>query len=354
MTNSPVNLDRSLDESRADPSPLHKNADPGILTVVQRSIGGQNISLLLALGVLVAIFGSQEPSLFFRPTNIVNIGSAVSLLTVLSLGQTLVILSGGLDISIGANAGVASVVSAWTTVHIHNSATLGVVASLVAGTLFGTFNGLIITYGRVNPVIATLGTLSAFSGLGYVVADGRDIPVLNEGFNAIGLGQVVGGIPYTLAIALVGVAVFAFAMRATDIGRNIYAMGGNPVAARLAGIKTNRYKVAIYAVAGLTAGVAGVILTARTQNGVPSAGGSGLELEAITAVVLGGAALTGGKGTIFSTVLGVLLLGVLQNGLTILNVQTFYQSIATGTLLIFAVMIQQFSGEVHLWRRHAR
>ncbi|CAN5334328.1 ABC transporter permease [soil metagenome] len=324
----------------------------GTLARLSKAVGSQNISLLVALGLLVAIFGIQEPSLFFRPTNLVNIGSAVSLLMVLSLGQTLVILSGGLDISIGANAGVASVVAAWTMANVANNALLGLAGALVAGTLGGLINGLLVTYGRVNPVIATLGTLSAFSGLGYVIANGRDVPVFNNDFNSIGIGSIAG-IPYTLAIAIVGVMLFAIAMRSTDIGRNVYALGGNPAAARLAGIATTRYKVAIYAVAGLTAGIAGIILAARTQNGVPSAGGSGLELEAITAVVLGGAALVGGKGTIVSTVFGVLLLGVLQNGLTILNVQSFYQDIATGTLLVVAVMIQQFRGNLPVWRRRA-
>lgn len=322
----------------------------GFPASLSRGIGSQNISLLVALAILIAIFGLQEPSLFFRATNLVNIGSAVALLMVVSLGQTLVILSGGLDISIGANAGVTSVVAALTMAKISNNAALGILAAVLAGTIGGLINGLLVTFGRVNPVIATLGTLSIFSGLGYVIAGGRDIPVLNADFNAIGLGSVAG-IPYTLVIAIVGVVLFAIAMRATDIGRNVYALGGNPTAARLAGILTAKNKVAIYAVAGLTAGVAGVILAARTQNGVPSAGGAGLELQAITAVVLGGASLVGGKGTIVSTVFGVMLLGVLQNGLTILNVQTFYQEIATGTLLIVAVMIQQFRGSLPAWRK---
>lgn len=347
--NDALEVDDPKNSNNAEPATQGRG---GALRSLSRLLGSQNISLLVALGILIIIFGVQEPGLFFRPSNLVNIGSAVALLMVLSLGQTLVILSGGLDISIGANAGVASVVAAWTMGNIANNAVVGIVAAVVAGTLGGIINGLLVTLGRVNPVIATLGTLSAFSGLGYVVAGGRDIPVLNKDFNAIGLGSIAG-IPYTLVIAIVGVVLFAIAMRATDIGRNVYALGGNPAAARLAGIGTTRYKVAIYAVAGLTAGVAGVILTARTQNGVPSAGGSGLELEAITAVVLGGAALVGGKGTIISTVFGVLLLGTLQNGLTILNVQTFYQNIATGILLVVAVMIQQFRGNLPSWRRRS-
>jgi ribose transport system permease protein/L-arabinose transport system permease protein len=348
--NSTVNVDEKRQPTSLEPEP-RQSRNPW--RNLPRAVGSQNISLLVALVILIAIFGILEPSLFFLPSNLVNIGSAVALLMVLSLGQTVVILSGGLDISIGANAGVASVVAAWIMINIANNAVLGIVGAVVAGTIGGLINGLLITYGRVNPVIATLGTLSAYSGIGYVIADGKDIPVLNNDFNSIGLGAVLG-VPYTLIIAILGVIVFAIAMRATDIGRNIYALGGNPAAARLAGIATTRYKVAIYAVSGLTAGVAGVILTARTLNGVPSAGGSGFELQAITAVVLGGAALVGGKGTIVSTVFGVLLLGVLQNGLTLLNVQTFYQQIATGTLLVVAVMIQQFRGNLPSWRKRAK
>jgi ribose/xylose/arabinose/galactoside ABC-type transport system permease subunit len=316
-------------------------------------IGAQNLSLLAALAILVAIFGVQEPYIFFRPANLVNIGSAIALLTVLSAGQTLVILGGGLDISIGANVALSSVVAAWAMANIANNMVVGVLAGIACGLVAGLVNGLLITLGRVNPVIATLGTLSAFSGLAFIAAGGRDIPILNRGFSAIGLGSVAR-LPYPLVVAIVTTLVFALALRFTDIGRNVYALGGNPVAARLAGISLNRYMIGIYAVAGVTAGIGGILLASRTQNGVPSAGGVGLELEAITAVVLGGAALTGGRGTIVGTVFGVLLIGVLKNGLTIMNVQTFYQDVATGVLLVVAVMIQQFGGRWKLpWRRIA-
>lgn len=309
-----------------------------------QGIGTQNVSLLIALGLLVAVFGLDQPTVFFRPANLIDIGSAVSLLAVVSLGETLVILSGGLDISVGSATGLASVASAWAMVHITGSSVIGIAGACAVGLLAGLLNGVVITYGRVNPVIATLGTLSAFQGVAFLVAGGQSIPVKNLTYIGIGTSKIAG-LPVTVVIAIIAAIVFALFLRVTDIGRNIYALGGNPVAARLAGIPVNRYRVWIYAVSGLVAGLAGVILTARTQNGVPASGSAGLELSAITAVVLGGAALTGGRGTIVGTMYGVLIIGVLQNGLTILNVQTFYQQVATGSLLVVAVMIQQFRSD---------
>lgn len=308
-----------------------------------RGVGPQNISLLIALALLIIIFGVSAPETFFRPVNLISIASAVALLTVVALGETLVILSGGLDISVNSMVGLASVTSAWTLLHLGNNLILGLLTAVVVGTLAGLINGLIITVGRVNPVIATLGTLSAFQGIAYLISAGQTIPILNPSYALIGTARVAQ-IPVTVIIAVVAAVLFFFVLRATDIGRNVYVLGGNPVAARLAGIRTQGYKMGIYAVCGFAAGIGGIILSSRTQNGL-ALGSSGLELQAITAVVLGGAALTGGKGSIVGTIYGVLLIGILNNGLTVLNVQTFYQQVATGLLLIIAVMIQQFRAD---------
>lgn len=315
---------------------------------LSRSVGTQNVSLLIALAILVAIFGIARPDIFFKPVNLVNIGGAVALLAVVSCAETIVILSGGLDISVGSTVGLSSVCSAWAMTNVNNAA-VGIVFAMLAGLAAGLINGLIITVGRVNPVIATLGTLSAFQGIAFLFAAGQSIPVLNPRYIEIGLARIAG-LPVALVIAIIVALIVAVVLQITDFGRNIYALGGNPVAARFAGIPIKRYQIGIYAVAGLIAGIGGIILTARTQNGTPASGSAGLELQAITAVVLGGAALTGGKGTVVGTIYGVLIIGVLQNGLNLLNVQTFYQQVATGLLLVVAVMIQQFRAD-GAWRR---
>jgi ribose/xylose/arabinose/galactoside ABC-type transport system permease subunit len=305
--------------------------------VVDQSVGWQNVSLLCALGLLVAIIGARNSD-FFLVQNFFNIGAAVALLGLVSVVQTIVIVSGGLDISVGSTAGLASVVAAEAMLHV-NSAAVGIAAGLGIGLVAGLFNGLLVTAFKLNAVIATLATYSAYQGFAYLVTNGVSISVSNSAFNNIGSGTVFG-IPISVVIlAVVALALIAF-MRTTDIGRNIYAMGGNPIAARLAGIPVERYKLGIYGFAGLIAGLAGVILTARTTAGQPGSGTQDLALTSITAVLLGGTALAGGRGTIFGTVLGVLIIGTLDDGLILLNISSFYQLVAQGTVLIFAVIIQ--------------
>lgn len=304
------------------------------------TVGVQNLSLLAALAVLVAIIGGQNSN-FFLISNLETIGTTVSIVGVLAVVQTVVMLIGGLDISVGSAAGLTSVVSAMVFTS-YSSAALGILVALGVGVLAGLFNGLVIIYGRVNAVIATLATYAGFRGLANLISDGRaqGYTGTDSTFIFIARGAIIG-IPVLIWI-LVVVAVAAYLLlRYTDIGRNLYAMGGNATAARLAGIDLNRYVIGCYIAAGVAAAVAGIMLTARTGSGQPTSGSQGLELQSITAAALGGVSLRGGKGGIPGTILAVLLLGVLENGLTILNVNSFWQDIAQGFLLVVAVIIQQ-------------
>jgi ribose transport system permease protein/L-arabinose transport system permease protein len=303
------------------------------------AFGAQNISLLIALALLVAVIGSQNQD-FFRTSNLINIGVAISVLGVVSIVMTVVIVSGGLDISVGSTAGLASVAAAGALTSV-DSAGFGIAAGVAIGAVAGAVNGLIITFGRVNPVIATLATYSAYRGIAFALTDGKAVAVDNDTFIALGSDRI-WGIPYpVIVLVLVAIAFFVF-LRYTDIGRNVYAIGGNPIASRLAGISLTKYRLGIYTLSGAVAGLAGVLLTAKTLAGEPSAGTQGLELEAITAALLGGCALAGGKGTIVGALLGVTIIGVLDNGLILLNVPSFYQLIAKGALLVLAVMIQEW------------
>jgi ribose transport system permease protein/L-arabinose transport system permease protein len=310
----------------------------GFGRAIQR-IGTHNFSLLIALLALIAIFGSLRPDVFFLLRNILNIGQAIAILGILATAQTIVIVSGGLDISVGAVVGMSTVCIAlavgWT-----GSPTLSILFGVAVGAVAGVVNGLIITIGRINAVIATLGTMAVFRGVAFIISNGQSISIFDPAFRFIGDGKIFG-LPVTILVLVAVVAIFFVLMGYTIIGRNIYAIGGNPVVARLAGLNVQGYQVGIYTLSGATAGLAGMLLAARTGSGQPISGSEGLELEAITAAVLGGCALTGGKGTIIGGLLGVLIIGVLDNGLILTSVPTFFQMVAKGVLLIAAVIIAE-------------
>jgi L-arabinose transport system permease protein len=310
-----------------------------LLKRVIGAVGTHNLSLLIALACLLAIFGGLRPDVFFSGRNIENIGQGMAILGILATAQTIVIVSGGLDISVGAVVGLSTVCIA-LGVQQTGSPALGILFGLVVGGLAGVVNGLIVTIGRVNAVIATLGTMAAFRGVAFIISDGQSISIFHPLFRLIGSGRWLG-LQITVEILIVVVAIFFVLMRYTIIGRNIYAIGGNPVVARLAGLSNTRYQIGVYVLSGVAAGLGGLLLAARTGSGQPISGSDGLELQAITAAVLGGCALTGGKGTIIGGLLGVIIIGVLNNGMILTSVPTFYQMVARGLLLILAVLVAE-------------
>jgi L-arabinose transport system permease protein len=337
-------------------------------------IGADNLSLIFALVALVLLitvasgwFGMSGGEKFFTWQNLMNsLAQAIVIVGLLAIGETIVIVAGALDISVGSIASIGSVVSASVLVGVGTVGALGifpkgnvaiaVLAGILAGMLAGVFNGLIVTTLRVNPIIATLGTLAAFAGFAFLLApDGKPVGVLTQPqFTWLAQGRFwmdaaipkLGGSNWTgipvLTVILVLVAILVhILMRYTDFGRAIYAIGGNATAARLSGINISQVRVLMYMISGSIAGLAGVLLTARTTSGNPI-NGTGLELQAITAVFLGGAATSGGKGTIMGTFLAVILVGVLNNGMNLLGFNTFTQRVALGLLLIAAVAISQW------------
>lgn len=337
-------------------------------------IGADNLSLIIALVLLVFLitvvsgwFGMDGGQMLFSWQNLMNsLAQAIVIVGLLAIGETVVIVAGGLDISVGSVASIGSVVSASVLVGVGTIGGLGIFpegnvvvavgAGILAGMVMGVINGFIITVLRVNPIIATLGTLAAFAGFAFLLApDGKPVGVLTQPeFTWLARGRLfkeaaipaLGGADWTgipvLTVILVLVAVvFHILMGYTDFGRAIYAIGGNETAARLAGINLTRIRIIMYMLSGGVAGLAGVLLTARTTSGNP-VNGTGLELQAITAVFLGGAATDGGKGTIVGTFLAVILVGVLNNGMNLLGFNTFIQRVALGLLLIAAVAISQW------------
>ncbi|MER5636383.1 ABC transporter permease [Kitasatospora sp. NPDC002227] len=304
-------------------------------------IGGQNLSLIGALVVVLALFGSLNGN-YLSWNNIQVIGQAVTITGLLAVVQTVVIICGGLDISVGSQAGLASVVSAMAFTSAGSNALAGMGAAVAVGLLVGVVNGVVIVYGRVNPTIATLAGLAAYKGVAQLLSDGRAQGyVLNDSIFIFLARGKIAGLPVMIWILLLVAAAVHVMLKYTDIGRNIYALGGNDTAARLAGISINKYLVSVYGLIGMVAAVAGILLTARTGSGQPVSGSEGLELKAITAAALGGCALKGGKGGIGGTLLAVALLGALENGLTGQNINAFWQNVAQGLLLVVAVVIQQ-------------
>jgi ribose transport system permease protein len=326
-----------MSEAVADHRPAPRPSHP---RRVLDAIGVQNVSLIIALALLVTAIGIQNEN-FFLISNLEAIGTTVTVFGLLAVMQTVVIICGGLDISVGSMTGLCSVAAAMIYTS-SESAAVGMLGALGAGIACGVVNGVVIVYGRVNPVIATLATLAAFKGAAQLVSDGRAQGYTggSDIFVWLARGDVLG-IPSLIWIFGAVALAAHLTLKYTDVGRNIYAIGGNDTAARLAGIDLNRYILGVYVATGAVAGLAGILLTARTGSGQPVSGSEGLELEAITAAALGGCALQGGRGTIAGTLLAVLLLGVLDNGLTVLGVNPFWQNVAKGALLVIAVVIQQ-------------
>jgi ribose transport system permease protein len=319
------------------------------MTVVRRTleaVGAQNISLIGALIGVLALFGYLNTA-YLSWANIAVIGQTVAIAGLLAVVQTVVIIHGAIDISVGSQVGLAAVVSAMVFARTgdgiaNGNALVAVAAAIAVGVVAGLINGLIIVYGRVNAIIATLAMLAAYKGIAQLISGGRAQGYVlgDDLFIFIARGSVLGLPTMVWMLIIVALAVHVL-LKYTDIGRNIYAIGGNATAARLAGININKYLISAYMLVGVVAAVAGIILAARTGSGQPTAGSEGLELKAITAAFLGGCAIAGGRGTIGGTLLAVALLGALENGLTVVGVNPFWQNVAQGTLLVVAVVIQQ-------------
>lgn len=292
------------------------------------------LPILLLIGIL---FTFLTPN-FLTPGNIVNILRQASINIVLATGMTFVILTGGIDLSIGSILGVSAVVGVLTSL-LPGIGWFAVGAALLTGLILGLINGSLIAFLDLPPFIVTLGALTALRGVAYLVANGTT--VINRDLNFAWIGNnYLGPIPWLVVIALLAVVASWFILRRTVLGVQIYAVGGNQQAARLTGIKVNRVLLFVYGVSGLLAGLAGVMSASRLYSATGMLG-NGYELDAIAAVILGGTSFSGGIGTIFGTLVGALIIAVLNNGLTLLNMSFFWQLVVKGLVIIFAVTIDR-------------
>jgi ribose transport system permease protein len=293
------------------------------------------VGIFLVLLLLIALMAAIAPN-FLSVDNAVNVARSVSINAILAAGMTVVILTGGIDLSVGsilAVAGVAGVLLATNGVP----APLALLGGILVGALCGAVNGALIAWLALPAFIVTLGSLTYLRGLAYSLLDGQPLVASDLSYRGIGNGSVAG-IPQPVVVMLVVYAIFWFLLERTRFGRHVYAVGGNIEAARLAGINVKRVLLSTYMLAGAAAGVAGLIFSARVLSAQPTAG-QGYELDAIAAVVLGGTSLAGGRGRIFGTLVGAIIIGVLSNGLILLDVPFFYQLMIKGVVIIIAIAL---------------
>jgi len=287
---------------------------------------------VLILMLLVATFLSDA---FLSVGNIFNVLRQVAIIAIVAAGMQFVILTGGIDLSVGSILAFAGAISASVMIKT-NSLFISIVVALVVGAALGLFNGVFITKGDIPPFIVTLASMTLVRGCVLVFTDGSPIPVESSTYMFIGKGRILG-MPFPIIILALTFFLGFIILKYTKFGRNVFSLGGNREATRLSGINIKKTETIVYVIGGLLAGLTGLILTARLGSAQPTAG-TGYELDAIAAVILGGTSLSGGQGAIFPTVVGALILGVLDNILTLMNVSPYVGSIAKGIVILLAVL----------------
>jgi len=298
---------------------------------------------MVVVMLLIIAYFSYRSARFSTPENLQTIAVAAAPFALIALGQTLVILTGGIDLSVGSVIAVSAMAAAATVKDHPERLWLSVLVALVVGLAAGSINGILVAKVNVPPFIATLGMLTTASGLANVIGGGAPINGLPTDFGKIANTEILG-LQIPVIVMIVGIIVAALVMARTAYGMRIYAVGGNPVAAQIAGVKTGRVLFSVYALSGLLAGLSGVMLASRVISGPPNLG-QGYELDAIAAVVIGGASLLGGRGSIWGTALGLLLIQTLNNGLDILVVPAYWQSVIKGVLIVSAVAVDVWSSK---------
>ncbi|WP_434352523.1 ABC transporter permease subunit [Trichococcus flocculiformis] len=294
---------------------------------------------LLALVVLVVFVTIMNPN-FLAPANLLNLLRQVSTNALIAFGMTFVIITGGIDLSVGSTLALSSALMAGMIASGLNPV-LAMGMGLLLGAFLGACNGVMITKGKMAPFIATLATMTIYRGLTLVYTDGNPITGIGDSFifKYMGRGYLFG-IPFPVVVMLLFFGVLYVLLHKMTFGRKTFALGGNEKAAFIAGIKSDRIKIAIYSISGLMGAVAGIIITSRLNSAQPTAGNA-YEMDAIASVVLGGTSLSGGRGRLVGTLIGALIIGTLNNGLNLLGVSSFYQQVVKGVVIIIAVLLDR-------------
>lgn len=296
----------------------------------------KKFGIFLILLFLIIAFSLLTPQ-FLNVTNLINVLKQVSVLGIVCMGTMIVMCAGGMDISVGGTVALTGVLTAYLMVNMNFSPVLASLIGIVLGGLLGAMNGVIGVKLNVHPLIITLASMQIFRGAAYIICGGWPINGLPDSFVTLGQGYV-GIIPIPVIIFFAVTIVVAFVLNKTVFGRYVYAIGGNEKATRLAGVNIKKMKVIFYMLSGLAAGVAGVIMCARLNSGLPDSG-TGYEFDVMTAAILGGVSIQGGEGKVFSVFAGIFVMGILNNGMVLLNMSDYYQNIIKGLILLLAVAI---------------
>ena len=299
------------------------------------------LTTVIALIILMAVITIINSN-FLTANNLLNLLLQVTSNALIAFGMTFVILTGGIDLSIGSILALSSALTAGL-LGSGMPVTLAILISLILGCILGMMNGLLISYGKLAPFIVTLATMTIFRGATLVYTNGNPITKgLSDTFlfQFLGQGYIVG-IPFPVIIMFIVFIVLYVLLHKTAFGKSVYAIGGNEKAAYISGVKLNKVKIIIYSISGIMASISGLIITSRLSSAQPTAGAS-YEMDAIAAVVLGGTSLSGGKGRILGTLIGALIIGVLNNGLNIIGVSAFWQQVVKGVVILIAVLIDRF------------
>ncbi len=309
-----------------------------------RTLGSQAGEMLARYGaplglILLSLFLTWRSEYFLTPENIANIGRQSAVIAILALGQLAVVLTAGIDLSVGALMALCVTVLATMAIKWGVNPYLAIVGCLALGLLLGVTNGLLLTKLHLpHPFISTLGMMNVARGLALIVTGG--FPISNFPDPAVTYvgSQEVSGVPVAFILVIALYLLGHFMLTQTTLGRQIYAVGGNPEAARLSGINVSRTLILVYAISGLMSGIAALVLSGRVNSGSPNAG-LGIELDTISAVIIGGASFFGGRGTVSGTIIGVLFIAVLRNGFNLLNVPGEYQILLIGVIIVGAVYV---------------
>ena len=302
------------------------------ITSILKSYG-----IVIAFFLVCAILAFLSP-FFFTWNNILNVIRQSSIIGIMAVGMTFVILTGGIDLSVGSVMAVSGMIAAGT---LQNGAGVwfAIVVALLVGIACGLTNGLLITIGKIAPFVVTLGMMSVARGITLIYSQGYPISGFDDAFRFIGGGAILS-IPFPIILFLIAVLIAWFVLTSTRLGRYTYAIGGNEETVKLSGINSNVYKSAVYVISGAAAGISALILTSRLNSAGPTAGAS-YELDVIASVVIGGTSLNGGRGGVWGTLIGALLIAIINNGMNLLGISPYYQQLVKGLIIVGAVLVDR-------------
>lgn len=302
-----------------------------------------NIGIIAVLLILFIVLSFISP-VFLTSNNLITVLQQITINVFLALGMTLVMILGGIDLSVGAIVALSGTLSVGFVVNNGMPVILAVILGILIGGLIGLLNGVIVAQFRLPPFIITLATMYIAQGIAYIYSGGQAARITDKAFTTIGTGRIFGFLPSPVIYMAILVFIFVMLLSKTKFGTYVYAIGGNREAARLSGVPSKKVEIYVYVLTGLLAGFAGIVLAARMYSGQPSVG-QGYELDAIAACVLGGVSMAGGRGSISGTVFGAIVIGVVSNGLNLLGVNSFWQLLIMGLIIIIAVIIDAQKGK---------